>query len=40
MVINRRWNEVQDVEQVAEKYRAICEEKAGDNYTAIIIEME
>ena len=29
-----------DVEQVAEKYRAICEEKAGDNYTAIIIEME
>ena len=29
-----------DVEQVAEKYKAICEEKAGDNYTAIIIEME
>lgn len=29
-----------DVEQVAEKYRAICEEKAGDNYTAIIIEVE
>lgn len=29
-----------DVEQVAEKYCAICEEKAGDNYTAIIIEME
>ena len=29
-----------DVEQVAEKYRAICAEKAGDNYTAIIIEME
>lgn len=29
-----------DVEQVAEKYRAICEEEAGDNYTAIIIEME
>lgn len=29
-----------DVEQVAEKYRAICEEKTGDNYTAIIIEME
>ena len=28
-----------DVEQVAEKYRAICKEKAGDNYTAIIIEM-
>ena len=29
-----------DVEQVAEKYRAICKEQAGDNYTAIIIEME
>ena len=29
-----------DVEQVADKYRAICQEKAGDNYTAIIIEME
>ena len=29
-----------DVEQVADKYRAICKEKAGDNYTAIIIEME
>lgn len=29
-----------DVEQVAEKYRAFCKEKAGDNYTAIIIEME
>ena len=29
-----------DVEQVAERYKAICEEKAGDNYTAIIIEME
>lgn len=29
-----------DVEQVAEKYRAICAEKAGDNYTAIIIETE
>ena len=29
-----------NVEQVAEKYRAICEEKAGDNYTAIIIEIE
>lgn len=29
-----------DVEQVAEKYKAICEEKAVDNYTAIIIEME
>ena len=29
-----------DVDQVADKYRAICAEKAGDNYTAIIIEME
>ena len=29
-----------DVEQVAEKYQAICKEKAGDNYTAIIIEVE
>ena len=29
-----------DVEQVAEKYRVICAEKAGDNYTAIIIEIE
>ena len=29
-----------DVEQVAEKYKVICEEKAGDNYTDIIIEME
>ncbi len=29
-----------DVDQVAEKYRAICEENAGDNYTAIIIEVE
>lgn len=29
-----------DVEQVAENYRAICKEKAGDNYTAIIIEIE
>jgi protein phosphatase len=28
-----------DVEQVADKYRTICAEKAGDNYTAIIIEM-
>ena len=28
-----------DVEQVADKYRAICQEKASDNYTAIIIEM-
>ena len=29
-----------DVEQVADKYRSICAEKAGDNYTAIIIEIE
>jgi len=29
-----------DVEQVAEKYQTICQEKAGDNYTAIIIEIE
>ena len=29
-----------DVERVADKFRAICAEKAGDNYTAIIIEME
>ena len=29
-----------DLEQVADEYRAICEEKAGDNYTAIIVEME
>jgi len=29
-----------DVEQVAEKYLAICKEKAGDNYTAIIVEIE
>ena len=29
-----------DVEQVAEKYQAICKDKAGDNYTAIIIEVE
>ena len=29
-----------DVEQVADKYCAICAEKAGDNYTAIIIEIE
>ena len=29
-----------DVEQVADRYRAICKEKANDNYTAIIIEME
>lgn len=29
-----------DVEQVADKYRAICAEKANDNYTAIIVEIE
>lgn len=29
-----------DVEQVAEKYRAICKERAGDNYTGIVVEME
>ena len=29
-----------DVTQVADKYCAICKEKANDNYTAIIIEME
>ena len=29
-----------DVEQVAEKYRLICSEKATDNYSAIIIEIE
>ena len=29
-----------DVEQVAEKYRAICEERAGDNYTGIVVEIE
>ena len=29
-----------DVEQVADKFRALCQEKAGDNYTAIIIEIE
>lgn len=29
-----------DLQQVAEKYRAICAEKAGDNYTAIIVEIE
>lgn len=29
-----------DVRQVAEKYCAICKEKAGDNYTAIIVEIE
>ena len=29
-----------DVSQVAEKYCAICKDKANDNYTAIIIELE
>lgn len=29
-----------NVEQVAEKYRAICKERAGDNYTGIVVEME
>ena len=29
-----------DVEQVAEKYRISCQEKANDNYTAIIVEVE
>ena len=29
-----------DVEQVAKKYDTICQEKADDNYTAIIIEVE
>lgn len=29
-----------DVEQVAEKYRLICSEKATDNYSGIIIEIE
>ena len=29
-----------DLEQVADEYRARSEEKAGDNYTAIIVEME
>ena len=29
-----------DVEQVAEKYRFICAEKATDNYSGIIIEIE
>ena len=29
-----------DVEQVAEMYQTICQEKAGDNYTAIIIDIE
>ena len=28
-----------DVEQVAEKYCAICADRADDNYTAIIIEI-
>lgn len=29
-----------DVEHVAEKFQTICQEKVGDNYTAIIIEIE
>ena len=29
-----------DVEQVADKYRAMCAENSGDNYSAIIIEIE
>lgn len=29
-----------DVEQVGEKYRALCREKADDNYTAIVVEIE
>lgn len=29
-----------DVEQVAEKYKTICQNNADDNYTAIIIEIE
>lgn len=29
-----------DVEQVTEKYKTICQNKADDNYTAIIIEIE
>lgn len=29
-----------DVEQVAEKYRLICSQKATDNYSAIIIEID
>ena len=29
-----------DVEQVAEKYITLCQNKASDNYTAIIIEIE
>ena len=28
-----------DVETVAERYREICREKAGDNYTGIIVEI-
>ena len=28
-----------DVEQVGEKYRALCREKADDNYTAIVVEI-
>ena len=29
-----------DVETVAKRYREICREKAGDNYTGIVVEME
>ena len=29
-----------DVEQVGEKYCALCSEKADDNYTAIVVEIE
>lgn len=29
-----------DVRQVGEKYRTICQDKASDNYTAIIIEIQ
>ena len=29
-----------DVEQVAKKYDTICQDKANDNYTAIIVEVE
>jgi protein phosphatase len=29
-----------DVEQVAEKYMTLCQDKASDNYSAIIIEIE
>jgi hypothetical protein len=28
-----------DVETVAERYREICREKAGDNYTGIVVEI-